>query len=83
MVIVTGGTSCPTLLIMGMQNRRPMDPRSRTKDGLHAIARSLWFVLSLILYVVGVSLRLVGSVLVRLSGWENFSSIRSTPKVDS
>jgi hypothetical protein len=55
---------------MSAQPTPPPGALSKIKDGVAAIGRSIWFVISLMLYALGTTLRIAGSALVRLSGWE-------------
>jgi hypothetical protein len=64
---------------MSTQPTPPPRPLSKIKDGVGAIGRSIWFVISLVLYAIGTTIRLVGSTLVHISGWEQRDSTNNPP----
>lgn len=43
--------------------------RERLREGAIGIGRSIWFVISLVLYALGTALLFAGRGLVRVSGW--------------
>ncbi len=51
---------------------RPVPPpgrASRLRQGLGGIAKALWFLVSILLYALGMIILTVGNALIRLSGW--------------
>ncbi len=51
---------------------RPVPPPSRAgrlRQGLGGIAKALWFLVSILLYALGMIVVTAGNALIRLSGW--------------
>ena len=48
---------------------QPPDRASRFRAGLKSIPQALWFLISLVIYALGLVLVTLGSGLIRLSGW--------------
>ena len=50
---------------------RPVPPNraGRLRDGLGGIAKALWFLVSIVLYALGMIVLTAGNALIRLSGW--------------
>ena len=45
------------------------DRGGRLRDGLGGIAKALWFLVSILLYALGMIVVTAGNALIRLSGW--------------
>ncbi|MCZ6545212.1 MAG: hypothetical protein O6913_05870 [Chloroflexi bacterium] len=60
---------------------QPPDRASRFRAGLKSIPQALWFLISLVIYALGLVLVTLGSGLIRLSGWG--TARESTPAIDA
>ncbi len=60
------------------------DRGGRLRDGLGGIAKALWFLVSILLYALGMIVLTAGNALIRLSGWgaakENSDPTKSKTK---
>ena len=76
-------TSTPCLAYPPAMSTQPPPPAgawSKIKDGVAAIGRSIWFVISLMLYAIGTTLRVAGTTLIHLSGWEQPNATDRPPR---